>query len=118
MSFLSFSVFLIPYLYLLSSLINVKEVFSIGVGIAVASIMFLWIIAAVFYRVGKTRKCIAFGIVFLLAIPFLFILNVILSKQIAEPVFDVWDMLSVFILLILAFSSFLLDYAKKKNLIK
>lgn len=117
-SFLSFSVFLIPYLYLLSSLINVKEVFSIGVGIAVASIMFLWIIAAVFYRVGKTRKCIAFGIVFLLAIPFLFILNVILSKQIAEPVFDVWDMLSVFILLILAFSSFLLDYAKKKNLIK
>ncbi len=41
-SLISLSVFVIPYLFLLSSLIKVKEVFSVGVAMAVASILFLW----------------------------------------------------------------------------
>ena len=116
-SLISLSVFIIPYLFLLSSLIKVKEVFSIGAGMAVVSIVFLWIIAAVFNRIGKTRKLIALGITFLLAIPFLFTINGILSNMIAEPILDIWDMLSIFLLLISAFISFLYDYAKKKGLI-
>lgn len=117
-SFISFSVFIIPYLFLLSSLIKVKEIFSVGVAAAIASVIFLWIIAVVFNRIGKTRKLIALGIVFLLAIPFMFIINIMLSKMIAEPILDIWDMLSVFILLILAFASFICDYAKKKGVMK
>lgn len=117
-SLISFSVFIIPYLFLLSSLIKVKEIFSVGVVVAIASIIFLWIIAAVFNRIGKTRKLIALGIVFLLSIPFMFIINIMLSKMIAEPILDIWDMLSIFILLILAFVSFICDYAKKKGLMK
>ena len=85
---------------------------------AIVSIVFLWIIAAVFNRIGKTRKFIALGIIFLLAILFIFIVNVMLSKMIAEPILDIWDILSIFILLILAFVSFICDYAKKKGLIK
>ena len=46
------------------------------------------------------------------------IVNVILSKMMDEPVLDVWDMLSIFMLLILAFVSFICNYAKKKGLIK
>ncbi len=111
-SLISLSVFVIPYLFLLSRLIEVKEVLSVGAAIAVASIIFLWIIVAVFHRIGKTRKLSAFGIIFLLAIPFLFIINGILSKMIAEPVLDIWDMLSIFILLILAFISFICGYGK------
>ncbi len=114
-SLISLSVFIIPYLFLLSSLIKVKEVFSIGAGMAVVSIVFLWIIAAVFNRIGKTRKLIALGITFLLAIPFLFTINGILSNMIAEPILDIWDMLSIVLLLISAFISFLYDYAKKKG---
>jgi hypothetical protein len=114
-SLISLSVFIIPYLFLLSSLIKVKEVLSIGAGMAVVSIVFLWIIAAVFNRIGKTRKLIALGITFLLAIPFLFTINGILSNMIAEPILDIWDMLSIFLLLISAFISFLYDYAKKKG---
>ena len=113
-SLISLSVFIIPYLYLLSSLIKTKEFFSVGAVMAVVSIVFMWIIAAVFNRIGKTNKLVALGITFLSAIPFIFIINVMLSKMIAEPVFDVWDMLSVFILLILAFVSFTCNYAKKK----
>ena len=112
------SVFIIPYLILLSSLIKVKEVFSVGAVMAVASIAFLWIIVASFSRMGKEKKLIALGITFLSAIPFVLIVNVVLSKMIAESIFDVWDMLTIFILLILAFVSFICDYAKKKGLIK
>ena len=112
-SFLSLSVFILPYLFLLGSLIKVKEVFSIGAVMAVVSIVFLWIIVAVFFRIGKERKLIALGITFLLSIPFLIIINVLLSRMIDEPVLDVWDMLSIFMLLIFAFVSFICDHAKK-----
>ncbi len=105
-------------LVLLKQFIKEKQIFSIGVVMAIVSIVFLWIIAAVFNRIGKTRKFIALGIIFLLAIPFIFIVNVMLSKMIAEPILDIWDILSIFILLILAFVSFICDYAKKKGLIK
>lgn len=115
-SLISLSVFTIPYLFLLSSLLKTKEVFSVGAMIAVASIVFLWIIVAVFKRIE--RKLAALGTTFLSAIPLMIIVNVILSKMIEEPVLDVWDVLSVFMLLILAFVSFICDYAKKKGLMK
>ena len=117
-SYISLSVFSVPYLFLLSNLVKVKEVFSVGAIMAVTSIVFLWIIVAVFSRIGKTRKLVALGTSFLLAIPFVFVINVMLSKMIVEPILDVWDMLSVFILLISAFISFILNYAKKKGLMK
>ena len=117
-SFISLSVFIIPYLFLLGNLIKVREVFSVGAVMAATSIVFLWTIAAIFHRIGKTRKWIAFGATFLFAIPFVIIVNVLLSKMIETPVFDIWDMLSVFILLIFAFVSFICDYAKKKGLMK
>lgn len=117
-SLISLSVFIVPYLFLLSSLIKTKEVFSIGSFMAVASIVFLWIIVAVFNRIGKTRKLIALGISFLLAIPFMFIINVMLSKMIAAPILDIWDMLSILILLILALVFFVCDYTKKKGMMK
>lgn len=117
-SLISLSIFSIPFLFLISNLIKVKEVFSVGAIMAVISIVFLWIVAAMFNRIGKTNKLIALGTTFLLAIPLILIINIILSKMIAEPFIDVWDILSIFILLILAFVSFIYDYAKKKGLIK
>lgn len=117
-SLISFSVFIIPYLFLLSSLMKVREIFSVGAVMAITCIIFLWTIAAVFNRIGKTRKLIALGVGFLLSIPFMLIVNIILSKMIAEPMLDIWDILSIFILLILAFIFFICDYAKKKGLMK
>lgn len=114
-SCMSFSIFIVPYLFLLSSLIKVKEVFSIGAAIAVTSIIFLWIIIAIFIRIGKDKKFVALGITFLSAIPFVILVNMILSKMIGEPTLDVWDLLSIFILLILAFISFICNYARKKE---
>lgn len=102
----SASVFTVPYLYMLSVLTGVHTVFVIGTATAAASLIFLWIIAAVFIKMGKTRKRVAFGISFLLAVPFEFAMNLLLSKLIGEPIFDVWDMLTMFIFLIIAFVCF------------
>ena len=115
-SLVSLSVFIVPFLFLLGILLKTKEVFSVGAVTAAVSIVFLWIIVAVFKCIE--RKLAALGTTFLSAIPLMIIVNVILSKMIEEPVLDVWDVLSVFMLLILAFVSFICDYAKKKGLMK
>lgn len=114
-SLLALSIFIVPYLFLLSRSVKVKEVFSIGSATAAASVVFLWIIAAVFDRAGKNGRSIAWGIVFLLAVPFLFLINFILSKLIAEPILDLWDILTVFILVILAFVFLVYGCAKKRE---
>lgn len=111
-SLFSLSIFVIPYLYLLSILIKVHEIFSIGTAMAVPSLVFLWLVSAIFHRMEKTRKFAALGISLLTAVPFVFIINGILSKMIGEPILDVWDVLTIFILLVLAFVCLVSDYRK------
>ncbi|MDE7293603.1 MAG: helix-turn-helix domain-containing protein [Oscillospiraceae bacterium] len=111
----SASVFTVPYLYMLSVLTGVHMVFVIGTATAAASLIFMWIIAAVFIKMGKTRKRAAFGISFLLAVPFEFTVNLLLSRLIGEPLFDVWDMLTMFIFLIIAFVCFVSGKTESGN---
>lgn len=117
-SLVSLSVFTIPYLFALSRFTRVSGIFSIGTAVAFVSILFLWIVAVICKRVGKSGKLTALGITFLSAVPFVFVINGILAKMIAEPFFDVWDILTVFVLFVLAFVCFICDYAKRKGLIK
>lgn len=111
---MSISIFIIPYLYILSDLLNVKAVFSIGAIMSLISIVYIWIIFGIFNRL-KMRKLFAAGLIFLLSIPFMILVNVILSSLISEPIIDVWDILSVFIMLIVAFAFFVCDYAQSKR---
>lgn len=117
-SLISLSIFIIPYIYLLSRILKVNELFQIGSVISFISLVFLWIMFAIFYRIGKTRKFAAFGITALLIVPFVIIVNVLLSKMIEISIFDVWDFMSIFILLMLAIIFFVCDYAEKKGLLK
>lgn len=116
-SLITVSIFAIPYLYILSILIKVSALFSVGTIMAIAALIYLWLIYLIFKRLG-TRKWAATGMVCLLSIPVMLIINIILSRMISEPVIDIWDILSVFILLILAAAFFICDYAKNKGLIK
>ena len=70
LSYVLWSIFTVPYLFLLGHIIKVREVYSVGAVIAVVSIIFLWILVAVFKQIGKKRKLAALGIAFLSAIPF------------------------------------------------
>ena len=110
LAFLSISVF--PYLYVLGNIIKVKEIFSVGAAISVISVVYLWLVFFTFKGL-KTRKLAAGGITFLLSVPLMLLINITLSKMILEPVIDVWDILSAFILLILAAIFFVCDYARK-----
>lgn len=117
-SLISLSVFIIPYLYLLSRVLKVKEVFRLGAAISLVSLAFLWIVFAVFCRMGKTRKFAASGAAAVLAVPLSTTVNFLLAKMADQPVFDVWDFLSNSILLLLSAVFFLCDYAEKKGLLK
>ncbi len=113
----SISIFIIPFLYILSILVKVKEVFSIGAVMSIITLIFLWVILGLYRRL-KERKLLATGITFLFAIPFTLLVNIALSKMIGEPVFDIWDILSVFILLVIAVAFIIGDYAKRKGYIR
>lgn len=117
-SLMALSIFLVPYLYLLGILINVSAVFTIGWRMSLISIVYLWIIFFVFRRLHARKFCAA-GITVLLAIPLNICINITLSKLLSEPRADIWDILTIFILLITAFLLFLTDHAKNKfNLLK
>ena len=105
----SLSIFLIPYLYILSRLIHVRQVFSIGSVMSLVSVFYLWLVSGI-YRKLKTRKLAATGTVLLTAIPFMFVVNITLSRMIEEPVVDIWDIISTFILLAAAFAFYAADY--------
>lgn len=113
-SLAALSVFLFLYLYILSELVKVRAVFSIGAVMAVITLVYLWLIFAVFHRL-RARKAAALGVTFLLGIPFLLAINITLSKMIGEPLVDIWDVLSVFILLTAAFTVWVCDHAKNKG---
>ena len=114
-SMVTMSVLIVPFMYILSVLIKSNEVFRIGSVMSVITLIFLWILYFLFYRM-KERKMLATGITFLVAIPFTFLINTVLSKLIGEPPVDMWDILSVFILLVLAVAFLITDYARKKGM--
>ncbi len=84
---------------------------------SIITLIFLWVIFGLYHRL-KERKLLATGITFLFAIPFTLLVNITLSKMIGEPVFDMWDILSVFILLVIAVAFIIGDYAKSKGYIR
>ena len=113
----SISILILPFMYILSILIKINEVFNIGAIMSIYTLVFLWIIYILYYRL-KERKLLATGITFLFAIPFTLLINITLSKLIGEPVIDVWDILSVFILLIVSVAFIIGDYARKKGFVR
>lgn len=114
---LSLSIFIIPFLYIMSILIKSVSLFRIGAIMSIFALIYMWVIYALYIHFRK-RKMLATGITFFLAIPFMVLVNMTLSKMIAEPIFTIWDMLSAFLLLVIAFAFMIGDYAHNRNLIK
>lgn len=110
---LSISVFVIPYFYVLSNILNIKEIFSIGAVESLITIVCMWAIYLIFRRLRK-RILLAFGIAFILLIPYQLLVNMTLSVMIFEPIVDRWDIFSAILLLVVAFAFFVCDHAKKE----
>lgn len=110
----SLSVFIIPFLYILSILVKNTAVFRIGTPMSVFTLIYMWVVYALYTRF-RQRKLLATGVTLFLAIPFMLLVNMTLSKMIAEPMIDIWDILSAFILLVAAFAFMFGDYAHNKG---
>lgn len=108
------SVIVIPYLYILSILIKENMIFTIGIAMSIIAIIYAWCIFWIFKLLQK-RKNKAMIITLLLSIPVYLIINIILSKMILEPIIDIWDILSIIIIIIFASILFIYDYIKNKN---
>ena len=97
-----FSVLLIPFLFVLNSLIGEYELFMlIGIRVSIISLIYLWIVFILFSKIIK-KKFTASAISALLAIPVSFLINYTVSKFTQEPLIDVWDIISYSVLFILA----------------
>lgn len=113
-SLISLSLFILPYLYVLSRLIRVTSVFTIGAAMAVITMLYVWLVFGLFRRYSN-RALAVWGTAVLLLIPLQFLINAVLSKMISEPLMDIWDVLTTFILLIVAFTIFICDYVRRKR---
>ena len=92
-------------------------VFRIGTPMSVFTLIYMWVVYVLYTRF-RQRKLLATGVTLFLAIPFMLLVNVTLSKMIAEPMIDIWDILFIFILLVAAFAFMFEDYAHNKGSIK
>lgn len=119
-SMLTLSILMIPYLYVLDHILRAGDLFlPIGVRISVISIVFLWVVFIIFKKI-KSRKLLAAAMAFLFAIPVHILINVSLSKLISEPLIDIWDILSLSIIVITAIILFAVDssiHKRQSNLI-
>lgn len=111
---ISLTVTVIPFLYVLKLLVNVKQnglIMPVGASMAVIGLIFLW---AVYFLFKKLKsKLLAGGFSLLLTIPAMLIINLVLSRLIPTVFLDIWDIMSMGIVLILAGILFVLH--KKKN---
>ncbi|MBO4907709.1 MAG: helix-turn-helix domain-containing protein [Lachnospiraceae bacterium] len=114
-SLISITVFIFPYLVVLGLAVDNRAVMVIGVVMATISLLFMWAVYLLF-RKFKDRKLFAAGIATLMAVPFTLIVNITLSRMIGEPVIDVWDILSAFIILVVAVGFFIGDYSRRKHI--
>lgn len=108
---------IISYLYALNNVVqNTKLIFSVGMRMAVASIIYLACIFVIFKLLRK-RRFAAIGFSLLLGIPMCIITNINLSRMFRQPLLDIWDLLAILILFVLSSISFLyqLNISKKKK---
>ena len=102
-SLLVFSVLVIPFLFSLSLILHATDLlWKLCLSTAIPSIIFLWIIFALF-MILKNRKLLAAGIALIAAAPFELLMNYIISRQIDTSVISTWNIIPIAILLFAAF---------------
>ena len=101
-SLIILNICIISYLYALNNVVKDTElIFSVGTTMATISIIYLIAILGIF-KIMKKKKFAAIGFSLFLGIPICVIINVYLSKKFKQEVIDLWDLLAIFVLLVLA----------------
>ncbi len=107
-----FSILIIPFLYVISQIIDNNLILPIGIRMSLCSIVYLWCVYLIFRRL-KERTIIATAFSLLLAIPLFIIINISLAGILAVSFFDIWDILSFSIIIVSVVTIFTIDYFKR-----
>lgn len=106
------SLLIIPFLYILSILLDVKEVFSIGWVMAIIGIIFLWGVIGICCKLRR-RPYLAAGFSVLLSAPICLVTNLTLAKMLPQTANDTHgNVTSVILLLVISAALFLAQYLK------
>lgn len=96
------SLFTIPYLYVLERIIGIDRlIMPIATPVSIVSLLYLWIVYVLLVK-SKCPRYLSASIALILGIPISFGINFILSKQIGEPIMDIWDILVYSLLILLS----------------
>lgn len=112
-SLLMTTLFVVPYLYSLHSILgNSGLLLPIGIRTAAIGLAAAWMMFALF-RILRNRKWIAAAISLLLTIPTALMINLVLFSLTAEPWLDFWDLLSFAIVFCLSMGCLYLHHRAK-----
>lgn len=106
-SLIALSVFVIPFLFCIEQISRTTWFFSLGVPCSIASIAYLWCVFVLLKKIKN--KLYAAGFSLIITIPLTLIINLI------ESYFDVWDAMSIGIIMIVAIVLFLTGYFRNKK---
>lgn len=114
-SLIVLSVLIIPFIYVLSHLIETDAPFlTIGIRMSMISIVFAWSVFALFKKL-RSRKLVASAISVWLTIPVYIIVNFTLNKIIDEQLIDIWDIMSFSIIAVVGIVLFVVDHTMRKK---
>jgi len=118
-SLIALSLLIAPYFLVLSSVLvrnNLVDdpIATVAIWMAAVGVVYMWAVFAAF-RLLKSRKLLASATSVLIAMPVSLTIDIILSRIINEPIFDVWDAMTCAITIVVAGLLFYLDYAKRKK---
>ncbi len=114
-SLINLSIFIFPFFLILERMLPNLNIFLIGSIMSAISLIFIWIIYIIFALLKK-RIYLASTITTTLLIPLYFCIDIALHFLINEPIIDIWDILSLSIIIIIAIVLFIADYKKMKIL--
>lgn len=105
-TFIVLSLEVIPFLVVLSRLLKMPDIWKMGSGISIVSLIGLWCVYAVFVKI-KDRKFRAAGIAFLVAVPVTWGINTVIEifthESSAAPVNHLINIISVAVLAVICF---------------
>lgn len=113
-SLTAFSILIIPFLYVLSKIVDNNLIMTIGIRMSLFSIAYLWCVYLIFRRL-KEQKIIATAFSLLSAIPLHIAINVSLAEILSLPVFEIWDIISFAIMIASVVILFIIDYFTKRK---
>lgn len=114
-SLVSISVLTIPFLYIIEQSCGVTGwVLTIGIPTSLIALAYLWIVCCL-YTYTKINKWFVSSIAMFLGLILSVGINYIIAKAILEPIIDVWDIFSSFIIIIVAIVFLIIGYISKKK---